>query len=201
MVRKVEKRKPKKIYINKYGVKIPYSKIQRGNKLKDQVDHIRLAKRQSLYGQPYQVYGETQATSVEQLKMMSPSAFQELNPVTFNPDVFKSQKDVDRKLSTLSKMKTKKYYKDKNRTYKKNFRKSIETVFKGHVPDDFIKDFQKIVDRMSASEIAELRYKGQLNDLEQRYLNTEYHDEQDIMEYFYSEYGQLIDLYNEKYGL
>ena len=131
-------------------MKIPYSKIQRGNKLKEQVDAIRLAKRQSLYGQPYQVYGETQSTSVEQLKMMSPSAFQELNPVTFNPDVFKSQKDVDRKLSTLSKMKTKQYYKNKNRVYKKNFKQSIETVYKGHVPDEIIEDFQKIINRLSA---------------------------------------------------
>ena len=201
MVRKVKKRKPKKVYINKYGVKIPYSKIERGNKLKEQVDAIRLAKRQSLYGQPYQVYGETQSTSVEQLKMMSPSAFQELNPVTFNPDVFKSQKDVDRKLSTLSKMKTKKYYKNKNRTYKKNFRQSIESVYKGHVPDEIIKDFQKIVNRLSADEIAELRYKGELNDLEYRYLNTEYHDTQDILSYFIGEYGKIIEVYNKKYGL
>lgn len=191
--------KKKKIYINKYGVKIPYEKIEKGYQLRDEVDAIRSDLRSKYIQNKYkQSYGET---SVEQLKLMSPTAFQELNPTTFNPDVFKSQKAVDKKLRSLRHMKTKKYYADKNRTYKQNFRDSIKTVFKGHVADDFIEDFQRIVDRMSADEIAELRYKGELNDLEQRYINTEYQDEEDIMEYFFAEYGQLIELYKSKYNL
>lgn len=201
MVKKIKQRKPKKVYINKYGVKIPYTKIQRGQKLKDEVDTLRLAKRQYLYGQPYQQYGASTTTTVEQLKMMSPTAFQELNPVTFNPDVFKSQKDVDRKLSTLSHMKTKKFYRDKNRQYKKNFIASIDTVFKGKVPEDEINQFKKIINRMNADEIASLRYKGELNDIESRYINSEYMSNDDILKYFQQEYTQLYEMYKEKYNI
>lgn len=191
-------KKLKKIYVNKYGVKIDYSLIEKGRQLQQKANVLREQKRQQYLPQKYQ-YATGETTTVGNIKLMSKSKFTELNDITFNPDIYTSEKQFKKKLNTLRKQGTQKYYNDKERQYKENFIQSIDTVYKGKINERVLNDFKNKIKRLSAHELTELRYSGELNDLEFRYLNTEYQDYEDIQDYFTMEYEQILNIYNAKY--
>lgn len=196
-------RKKKTVNLNKVvknakGVNLNQKSVNRALKLVEKVNAIREAKRKAVYDKPYREFQRDTPTTIRDIKTMSKTEFMELNDVYFNINSIQSQSQLDSRIKSLRRMSTKKYYNELNKRYKQNFLDSIDTVYGGKVDEKMLNEYKRMVKRLSADEVANMRYTSELSDLEQRYINTSYQDQQTIEDYFDEDLAQIRQAYNIK---
>lgn len=183
---------------NAKGVNLNQKSVNQALKLVEKVNAIREAKRKAVYDKPYREFQRDTPTTIRDIKTMSKTEFMELNDVYFNINSVQSQSQLDSHIKSLRRMSTKKYYNELNKRYKQNFLDSIDTVYGGKVDEKMLNEYKRMVKRLSADEVANMRYTSELTDLEQRYINTSYQDQQTIEDYFDEDLAQIRQAYNIK---
>lgn len=196
-------RKNKAINLNKVvknakGVNLNQKSVNQALALVQKVNAIREVKRQQVYNKPFRQIGMDNPTTINDIKLMSKTDFQELNDVYFNINSIKSQAQLNERVKSLRRMTTKKYYINKNRIYKQNFLSSIDSVYGGKVDQKLIDEYKKMVNYLNAEEVGNLRYSNEISDLEQRYIATAYADEGTINDYFLEDLSVIRQAYNTK---
>lgn len=196
-------RKKKAVNLNKVvknakGVNLNQKSVNQALALVKKVNTIREGKRKQVYNKPYRQIGLDNPTTINDIKLMSKTDFQELNDVYFNVNSVKSQTQLNERIKSLKSMTTKKYYNNKNRVYKQNFLSSIDTVYGGKVDQKLIDEYKKMVKYLNAEEVANLRYSNEITDLEQRYLASAYADVETINDYFFEDLSAIRQAYNTK---
>lgn len=187
-----------KVVKNAKGVNLNQKSVNQALKLVEKVNAIREAKRKAVYDKPYREFQRDTPTTIRDIKTMSKTEFMELNDVYFNINSIQSQAQLDSRIKSLRRMSTKKYYNELNKRYKQNFLDSIDTVYGGKVDEKMLNEYKRMVKRLSADEVANMRYTSELSDLEQRYINTSYQDQQTIEDYFDEDLAQIRQAYNIK---
>ena len=187
-----------KVVKNAKGVNLNQKSVNQALKLVEKVNAIREAKRKAVYDKPYREFQRDTPTTIRDIKTMSKTEFMELNDVYFNINSIQSQSQLDSRIKSLRRMSTKKYYNELNKRYKQNFLDSIDTVYGGKVDEKMLNEYKRMVKRLSADEVANMRYTSELSDLEQRYINTSYQDQQTIEDYFDEDLAQIRQAYNIK---
>lgn len=187
-----------KVVKNAKGVNLNQKSVNQTLKLVEKVNAIREAKRKAVYDKPYREFQRDTPTTIRDIKTMSKTEFMELNDVYFNINSIQSQAQLDSRIKSLRRMSTKKYYNELNKRYKQNFLDSIDTVYGGKVDEKMLNEYKRMVKRLSADEVANMRYTSELTDLEQRYINTSYQDQQIIEDYFDEDLAQIRQAYNIK---
>lgn len=187
-----------KVVKNAKGVNLNQKSVNQALKLVEKVNAIREAKRKVVYDKPYREFQRDTPTTIRDIKTMSKTEFMELNDVYFNINSIQSQSQLDSRIKSLRRMSTKKYYNELNKRYKQNFLDSIDSVYGGKVDEKMLNEYKRMVKRLSADEVANMRYTSELTDLEQRYINTSYQDQQTIEDYFDEDLAQIRQAYNIK---
>lgn len=187
-----------KVVKNAKGVNLNQKSVNQALKLVEKVNAIREAKRKQVYDKPYREFQRDTPTTIRDIKTMSKTEFMELNDVYFNINSIQSQAQLDSRIKSLRRMSTKKYYNELNKRYKQNFLDSIDSVYGGKVDEKMLNEYKRMVKRLSADEVANMRYTSELTDLEQRYINTSYQDHQTIEDYFDEDLAQIRQAYNIK---
>lgn len=188
----------RKVIKNAQGVNLNQKSVNQALALVQKVNSLRQAKREEVLYKPYREFQRDEPRTIAEIKTMSKSEFQELNDVYFNINSIRSQNQLNERIKSLKRLSTKKYYNDMNKRYKQNYLDSIDTVYGGKVDQSAIDEYKRMVKRLSADEVANLRYSSELTDIEQRYINTSYQDQTTIEDYFDEDLAQIRQAYNIK---
>ena len=157
----------KKVYVNRQGVKLPYSKIEKARQYQEKINKQRELKRQKYLDKPYTFKGQENLyqQTVGNIKLMSQTRFEGLNDVYFNVETLTSEKQLDKRLKLLRRMSTKSYQKQEKAQYKRNIKEGINTVFGDYAPNRSKRIINKI-NQLPNDILEELYYTTEIGSID-----------------------------------
>lgn len=138
-----------KYYKNDRGVRLREDRIRKYYQEQNKTNEFRRKRREK-------IFGESETTRQEFL--MSETKWQELN--TFEPNIesITSSKELERRIKSARKTRTKTFIHRKNVQYKKNYQQTLDTVFKGKIDESELQSLKNKINQLNADDFAKALY-------------------------------------------